>query len=317
MIGAGSYARKFLLPNLKASGAEFQSIATASGVSARDVGEKYGFRFCVSNAAEVIDDQDVNLIVIASRHDTHAELARQALEKGRNVFVEKPLALNQEQLNSVIEAANSSPGKLIVGFNRRFSPAAQSAKAFFEGRGTPLSINYRVNAGRIPVDHWLQDPNEGGGRIIGEVCHFVDLMQHLTGSLTTRVFAEPISSNNTEVRAEDSVVVTLRFADGSNGVISYFAEGDSALPKERVEVFGGGKAFVLDDFREASTYADGRTKRLRLGSQNKGQPEEMREVCRMVLQGAPPPISLEDLAASARATFAIKESLRTGSPVEV
>jgi polar amino acid transport system substrate-binding protein len=317
LIGAGSYARKFLLPNLKASGAEFQSIATASGVSARDVGEKYGFRFCVSNAAEVIDDQEVNLVVIASRHDTHAELARKALEKGRNVFVEKPLALNHEQLDSVIEAANSSTGKLIVGFNRRFSPATQSAKAFFDGRGTPLSINYRINAGRIPVDHWIQDPNEGGGRIIGEVCHFVDLMQYLTGSLTTRVFAEAISSNNHEVRAEDSVVVTLRFADGSNGVISYLAEGDSALPKERVEIFGAGRSFVLDDFREASTYANGRTKRLRLGSQNKGQPEEIREVCRMVLQGAPAPISLEDLAASARATFAINESLRTGNPVEV
>src|SRR6185312_2591166 len=212
LIGAGSYAKKFLLPNLKSAGAQFQSVATASGISARDVGEKYGFRYCVSSPTEVISDSEVNLVVIATRHNTHAELARQALEQGRNVFVEKPLALNLEELEELINAASQSGGKLMVGFNRRFSPAARAAKDFFADIDAPLSINYRVNAGRIPKEHWIQDPKEGGGRIIGEVCHFVDLMQFLTGKLTTRVYADAIAANNHQISNEDSVFVTLRFA---------------------------------------------------------------------------------------------------------
>ena len=317
MIGAGSYARKFLLPNFKAAGAQFQAIATASGISAREVGDKYGFRYCVSGADEVIDDEEVNLIVIATRHDTHAELARRALESGRHVFVEKPLALNEEELESVLDAAAKSDRHLMVGFNRRFSPSAIAAKEFFKDARGPLSINYRVNAGRIPKQHWIQDPREGGGRIIGEVCHFVDLMQFLTGAPTTRVFAEAIASRNQEVISEDSVVITLRFADGSNGSIAYLAEGDKAFAKERVEIFGAGRTFVLDDFRSATSHSDGKEKHLRQRGQDKGQANEVREVCRAVLQGGPAPIALEDLAATTRATFRIIESLRTGLPVEV
>jgi len=316
-IGAGSYAKRYLLPSFKAAGAQFQTIATASGISAREVGEKYGFRQCVSGAEEVIDDEDVNLIVIATRHDTHAELARRALERGRHVFVEKPLALNDDELNSVIGAATKSDRCLMVGFNRRFSPSAMAAKDFFKDSQAPLSINYRVNAGRIPGDHWVQDPREGGGRIIGEVCHFIDLMQFLTGAVTTRVYAEAIASRNAEVTGADSVFITLRFADGSNGSIAYLAEGDKALPKERVEIFGAGKTFVLDDFRSATMLSGGKEKRLRLRGQDKGQANEVNAVCRAVVGGGPPPIALEDLAATTRATFRIMESLRTGLPVEV
>lgn len=315
-IGAGSYAKRFLLPNFKAAGAQFQTIATASGISAREVGEKYGFRQCVSGADEVINDEDVNLIVIATRHDTHAELARRALESGRHVFVEKPLALNDDDLQSVIRAATQSDRCLMVGFNRRFSPSAMAAKEFFNG-GEPLSINYRVNAGRIPGDHWIQDPLEGGGRIIGEVCHFIDLMQFLTGAVTTRVYAEAIASRNAEVVGADSVFITLRFADGSNGSIAYLAEGDKALPKERVEIFGAGKTFVLDDFRSATMLSGGKEKRLRLRGQDKGQANEVNAVCRAVVEGGPAPIGLDDLTATTRATFRIMESLKTGMPIEV
>jgi predicted dehydrogenase/threonine dehydrogenase-like Zn-dependent dehydrogenase len=317
LIGAGSYAKRYLLPNFKAAGARFQTVATASGVSAREVGEKYGFRYCVSGADEVLDETDVSLIVIATRHDSHAEMARRALERGHNVFVEKPLALNDEELELVIEAATKSDRQLMVGFNRRFSPLALAAREFFKDAQTPLSINYRVNAGRIPKEHWIQDPREGGGRIIGEVCHFIDLMQYLTGAVTTRVFAEASASRNEEIVSEDSVFITLRFADGSNGSIAYLAEGDKALEKERVEIFGEGKTFVLEDFRSATLHRDGKTKRLKLRGQDKGQSNEVREVCRAVLDGGPPLIALEDLAATTRATFRILESLRTGQPVEV
>ena len=317
LIGAGGYARAMLLPNFKNAGAEFQSIATASGVTARSVGEQHGFRFCVSGAEEVIDDEETNLVVVATRHDTHASLARKGLERGRHVFVEKPLALNEEELSGVITAAEQSPGQLMVGFNRRFSPSAVAAKELFANRTAPLSINYRVNAGRVPPGHWAHDPKEGGGRIIGEVCHFIDLMHFITNSLTTRVYAEAISSSNQDVVNDDSVFITLRFADGSNGSIAYLAEGDRAMAKERVEIFGGGKSFVIDDFLGTTVFQNGRETKTKLREQDKGQKEEVRTVCEVVRAGKPAPIALADLAATTRATFCILESLRTGLPVEV
>ena len=205
----------------------------------------------------------------------------------------------------------------MVGFNRRFSPLARAAREFFAGRGEPLSISYRVNAGRIPRGHWTQDPREGGGRIIGEVCHFVDLMHFLTGALCTRVYAEAVTSRNHEIVDEDSVFITLRFSDGSNGSIAYLAEGDKTLPKERIEIFGEGKSFVLDDFRSATAYSNGREERTKLRAQDKGQAEEIRAVCEVVLKGGPAPIALDDLARTTLATFRIRESLRTGQVVEV
>src|SRR5713226_1730435 len=317
LIGAGNYARAMLLPHFKSAGAELQSIATASGVTARTVAEKFGFRYCVSGADEVLADEEVNLIVIATRHDTHAELARRALSCGRHVFVEKPLALNDDELESVIAAAAQSKGELIVGYNRRFSPLARAAKTFFTDRQAPLSINYRVNAGRIPSSHWAQDAREGGGRIIGEVCHFIDFMHFMTGSLTTRVYAESIVSRDQEITNEDSVFITLRFADGSNGSIAYVAEGDKALPKERIEIFGAGKSFVIDNFRSCIAYQDGREKKTKLRAQDKGQEAEVSAVCAVVLEGRPAPIALDDLATATRATFRIRDSLRTSLPVEV
>jgi predicted dehydrogenase len=317
LIGAGDYARRMLLPHFKALGAEFVSIATASGVSARDVGTRYGFARFASGAEEVLSDESVNLVVVATRHDTHASLARRALERGLNVFVEKPLALGDAELDSVLEAASSSSSLLTVGFNRRFSPHARAAKEFFEGVRAPLSILYRVNAGRVARSHWTQDPREGGGRVIGEVCHFVDFMQFLTGSRPVRVYAEPVASDDREAVDEDSIFVTLRLADGSNGTIAYLAEGDRALGKERVEIFGGGRTFVIEDFRETAAYRDGRETHTRTRAQDKGQREEVRAVCEALLRGGPAPIPLRELAAATRATFRILDSLRTGEPKAV
>ncbi|MBA3767840.1 MAG: Gfo/Idh/MocA family oxidoreductase, partial [Acidobacteria bacterium] len=317
LIGAGAYAKAMLLPNLKASGVEFQAIATASGVTARDIGAKYGFRRSVSSADDVICEGEVNLVMIATRHDLHAELSRRSLETGRHTFVEKPLALDDEELESVMEAAARTDAQLMVGYNRRFSPHARAALEFFKDRTAPLSIAYRVNAGRIPPEHWTQDPREGGGRIIGEVCHFIDLMQFLAGAPVTRVYAETITSRNRRIVEEDSVFITLRFADGSNGSIAYLAEGDKALPKERVEIFGEGRIFVLDDFRSATTYRNGREETIKLRAQDKGQADEIRAVCAVVLEGTPAPITLADLAAASRATFRIRESLRTGQALDV
>jgi predicted dehydrogenase/threonine dehydrogenase-like Zn-dependent dehydrogenase len=317
LIGAGNYIRAGLLPHFKKAGVDFRSITTPSGVSAQDVGKKYGFVRAVSNADEVINDQEVNLVVIGTHHDLHAELALCALESNRHVFVEKPPALNDEQLDELLLAAANSPGQLMVGFNRRFSPLGRKAKEIFSERRDPLSILYRVNAGRISKGHWTQDPHEGGGRIVGEVCHFIDLMQFWIGAQPVSVFAEAISGGNDEIVNADSVFVTLKFADGSNGCIAYLAEGDKTQPKERVEIFGGGKAFVIDDFRSAVLYKNGRQEKMKLRTQDKGQAEDVRAVCKVVMEGSLAPIPLKELAATARATFRINDSLRSGQPVKV
>jgi predicted dehydrogenase/threonine dehydrogenase-like Zn-dependent dehydrogenase len=304
VIGAGGYVPAMLLPHFKTEGVEFRSIATASGISAHDVGKRFGFAEAVSSAEEVLDDPAINLVVVGTRHDLHAELARKALERNKNVFVEKPLALNDAELDAVLEAAENSSGRLMVGFNRRFSPLAQQAKAHFANRNTPLSIVYRVNAGHIPKEHWTQDPLAGGGRIVGEVCHFIDLMQFLTEAAPVSVFAESVGAKSSQVVDADSVFITLRFADGSNGCIAYLSEGDKALPKERVEIFGGGKTFVLDDFRTGKT-------------QDKGQRTQVQRVCSSMLNGERSPISLDELAATTRTTFRVLDSLREHRPFEV
>ncbi|HSL53349.1 MAG TPA: bi-domain-containing oxidoreductase [Pyrinomonadaceae bacterium] len=317
VIGAGGYVPAMLLPHFKTEGVEFHSIATASGISAHDVGNRFGFAYAVSSAEEVLDDANVNLVVVGTRHDTHAGLARAALERNKHVFVEKPLALNDEELESVLEVAASSSGKLMVGFNRRFSPLAQRARAFFQGRDTPLSILYRVNAGRIPKEHWTQNAGEGGGRIVGEVCHFIDLMQYLTGAPPVYLFAESISAKSSKIVDADSVFITLRFADGSNGSVAYLAEGDKGLAKERVEIFGAGRVFVLDDFRRATLYKDGREEQVALKTQDKGQQEQVRAICASVLQGGAALIDLDDLAATSRATFRVLDSLRERHPFDI
>jgi polar amino acid transport system substrate-binding protein len=317
VIGAGGYVPAMLLPHFKSEGAEFRSITTATGISAHDVGKRFGFAYAVSSAGEVLDDASVNLVVIGTRHDTHAELARAGLERNKHVFVEKPLALNDEQLDSVLEVAAESSAKLMVGFNRRFSPLAQRAKEFFSGRETPLSILYRVNAGRIPKEHWTQNDEEGGGRIVGEVCHFIDLMQYLTGALPVSVFAESISAKRSKIVDADSVFITLRFSDGSNGAVAYISEGDKGLAKERIEIFGAGRVFVIDDFRRATLYKEGREEQITLKTQDKGQQAQVRQVYASVLEGGLAPIGIDDLAATSRATFRVLDSLRERQPFEI
>jgi len=317
MIGAGNYVTSKLLPQFKAAGVEFRSIATASGTSARDAGEKFGFAQAVSGADEVLADDKVNLVVIGTRHDSHAALVARALGSNRHVFVEKPLALNDAELDDVLQAAAQSKGQLMVGFNRRFSPLARKAQDFFAGRSGPLSILYRVNAGRVPKTHWIQDAREGGGRIVGEICHFVDLMQFWTGAQPVSVFAEAVEANNQQVVETDSIFITLRFADGSNGCIAYVAEGDTSAAKERIEIFGEGKTFVLEDFRRATTYKNGKESHKDLKTQDKGQAELARVVCAMVRDGGTAPISLDEMVATTRATFRIRESLQTGQPKKV
>jgi predicted dehydrogenase/threonine dehydrogenase-like Zn-dependent dehydrogenase len=317
LIGAGDYARAMLLPHFKNERAEFIAVATASGVTAINVASQFGFAETLSSADEIISDSGVNAVVIATRHDTHASYAAAALRAGKHVFVEKPLALNESDLAEVIAAVDASSGSLTVGFNRRFSPAARAAKQFFADSDDPVSIVCRVNAGRIPREHWVHDPIQGGGRIIGEVCHFIDLMQFLTGASPIRVYAESLTSRNAAAIDDDSVSIALKFTDGSIATMAYFAEGDKAMPKERLEIFGGGRSFVIDDFRETRSYVLGKEATKKLGRQDKGQRDEVVAFCKLVREGGEPLIPLDVLAATTRATFRIVESLRLGRPLSV
>jgi polar amino acid transport system substrate-binding protein len=316
VIGAGDYARAMLLPHFKREKAFLAAVATATGVTAKNVADHFGFQ-CVETPEEIIASSSVNTVVIATRNDSHASLAAAALRAGKHVFVEKPLALDDEQLDDVVEAARDAGVLLTVGFNRRFSPAGIAAKKFFSSVESPLSIVYRVNAGRLPAEHWGHDPKIGGGRIIAEVCHFVDLVQFLTDSRVTRVHAEAITSGNAAIIDDDSVVVNLKLADGSVATIAYLGEGDKSLPKERVEILGGGRSFIIDDFRETRSYAAGKETVNKLGRQDKGQAGEVTAFCRAIRTGSRSTIELAELINTTRATFRIVESLRSGQAVDV
>lgn len=252
VIGAGNYARLVLLPAFKATAtARLVGVATSTGLSARHAAERFGFEFSASDPQQVLGDDRVQLVIIATRHGSHAALTKAALEAGKHVFVEKPLAMDEEALRAVVDAVERAGRHLMVGFNRRFAPLVSRASARFRGHTQPMATIYRINAGALPASHWTQDPADGGGRIVGEVCHFVDLMQHLCGSEPVSVFAVPAGgpagagATGGDGAVDDTVSITIRFADGSVGSILYTAGGDKAVAKEYLEVHGGGRTFMV------------------------------------------------------------------------
>lgn len=313
-IGAGSFAKAALLPRFRsASDCELVGVATASGMNARVTGEKFGFGYCTTESAQVLADERVDAVVIATRHGSHARLVVDALHAGKAVFVEKPLALDEAGLQAVLDAQEATGGLVTVGFNRRFSPLIDQLRTHFAST-RPLALQYRINAGAIPPAMWVHDPADGGGRIIGEVCHFVDLMQAITGEVPVAVSA--FAMGGPTAGLHDTVSVTMKFSSGSVGGISYYANGDKSFPKERLEVFGGDGIAVLDDFRELTLTRGGKRRRTRRMGQDKGYDQEVRAFLGAV-HGGVPPIPLQSLVATTRATFCIEESLRTGSAVEV
>jgi predicted dehydrogenase len=304
-----------LLPALQAAGGiDPIAIASAGGTTARRIGEQYGFRLASARAEDVIGHPDVDVVLVLTRHDLHAPFAVQALAAGKSVFTEKPLALSQGELDAIAKAREGAPGDVMVGFNRRFAPLVAEIERHFAGRTHPLVMQYRVNAGFIPREHWVHDPVEGGGRILGEACHFIDLLHHLAGAPPVRVFAESIAGG-ARYRGDDNVAVTLRFADGSIATLVYTALGDDRVAKEYLEVYGEGGVALLEDFRTLRLSRGGRQRQTRSASQDKGFGEEMRRFLAAVRAGGPMPIPFEQSHASTRATLAVLESLRTGAPV--
>ena len=315
VIGAGLYANATLLPVLKNTDMELVGIASAGGLKAQHSAKKFGFSYATSSADEIINDEKVNTVAILTRHDLHAELVIKALEAGKHVFVEKPLAVNAEQLAQVEEALTHHSSLVTVGFNRRFAPLAKELAAFYADRVEPLHIHYRINAGYIPLKHWLHDPEQGGGRIIGEGCHFIDFVTFLVGESPISVTAHALPDNGKY--REDNVSMTFTFPDGSIGVVDYLANGDKSVPKERVEVFGGGKVATLNDYRSLEMVHNGKRKTIknRLG-QDKGWKDEMLALEKAVKTGELP-IPYEHLIGVTKASFAAVESLRTKTPVDI
>lgn len=319
-IGAGSYAQSYLLPNIpKDKDILLRGVMTSSGTTSRTVAEKFRFEFCTSNGSDILNNKDINTVFITTRHNTHADYVIKALEAGKNVYVEKPLCINESELEEIFNTYNSSLNThhsslplLMVGFNRRFSPLARILKEKV-GSG-PMSMIYRVNAGAIPADSWIQDKKIGGGRIVGEVCHFIDFLTFINGSIPDKVYASALPD---PAEKEDTVNINLDFKNGSVGAISYFSNGPKSLFKEYVEVYQAGVTAVLKDFKELQVYGSGKRFKKSLFGQDKGQRMMVKAFVDSVRNGRPSPIPFEDIHAVTLTTFKIIESIRTRNGVVI
>ncbi|MET4485823.1 bi-domain-containing oxidoreductase [Bradyrhizobium sp. LA7.1] len=310
VVGAGSFAQGMHLPNLKKLGDKFdlRSVVSRTGLSARTAAERFGFSTASTDFQTVLDDPQVDLVLIATRHDLHAEMTVAALRAGKHVFVEKPLSMTEEGLDA-IEAfyeANPNGPLLMTGFNRRFAPAVSAAREVIKGRLSPMIVNYRMNAGYIPSDHWVHGPH-GGGRNIGEACHIYDLFNSLTGSQPVEVQARSIVPASGHWRRDDNFVATVRYADGSLCTLTYTSLGSKEFPKERFDIFVDGKVLVLDDYKRLEvTGAKAGWKGLTI---EKGQFEELVALAEAFKPGGKWPISLADQLSATRVSFAVEKQL--------
>ena len=326
-VGAGSYAQSHLLPNITGGkDIALKGVMTSSGTSSRSVAERFGFEFCTDDDEDLYENKNINTLFIATRHDSHANYVIKALRNGKHVFVEKPLCLDEHELFQIMNFFSSTAEEefasdlqpptsiplLMVGYNRRFSPFAETIKEKF-GDG-PMAMTYRVNAGAVPPDSWIQDMDFGGGRIVGEVCHFVDFLTYVNGSLPVSVVANVMSDPH---HLNDTLNVSLAYENGSIGTISYFANGDPGLPKERVEVYANRCTAVVEDFKSLFIHGGGRKKEKKLLSQDKGQKNEVKAFIEAIRKGSGNAIPLKEIFSTSLVTFKIIESIRSGACIKI
>ncbi len=314
LVGPGGFATSVLVPALAEAGARLVLVGGGSGPSAEAAQRNLGFERVAESELAVIDDPEVEAVVIATRHGSHAELATRALAAGKHVFCEKPLALDQEELARVLDAARESQRVLLVGFNRRFSPLLRELRSFLGE--APLVVNYRVSAGRVSSSGWVHDLEEGGGRIIGESCHFLDSLVYLAGARIRAVAATAAGDPSLPLQARDNVVVNVTLGDHSVGTIAYVAAGSASVPKERLEAFVGSRTGILDDYRTLELYDEGRQRKQGSRHQDKGHSDEIRAFLEGVRSGVLP-VALEEIENVSLAALAVVESLRTGATVGV
>lgn len=291
-IGSGNYATAVLIPAFKAAGARLRSVASSAGVSGVHAGRKFGFEETTTDTDRLFADSETNTIVVTTRHDSHARFVKQALQAGKHVFVEKPLCLTLDELASIESscAVMASPLIVMVGFNRRFAPQVQRMKQLLGGVSGPKAFVMTVNAGAIPADHWTQDREVGGGRIVGEACHFIDLLRFLTGVPITGHQRMAMDS-----ATQDTLTLQLSFADGSIGTVHYFANGSKAFPKERLEVFAAGRVLQLDNFRKLTGFGWPGFSKMNLWRQDKGQKACAQAFVDAIQQGLPSPIPAAEI----------------------
>jgi polar amino acid transport system substrate-binding protein len=311
-LGAGNYAKAQLLPAVQSS-KEIRkvTIVTATGPSARRTSEKYGFESCGTDVQEVFSNDTIDLVFIATQHNFHAELAREGLRAGKSIWLEKPIGLDPASVDALIDTARETGGFLSVGYNRRFSAHAKKIREAFAKRKEPMAVSYTVAAGPTPSGTWITDPTTGGGRIVGECCHFVDLCIYLVGALPVGVYARALGR---DPERDDSMMATIDFADGSVATLQYLASASTDLPKERFEVSAEGKTAICDNFRSTRVLGQRAFKTV---NQDKGQHAAVHAVIDAVKRGAGSPIDLEELAATSATTFGMLESMRTGLAVDL
>ena len=317
LVGSGSFASGVLAPELaRRKDVRLRTVVSARGVSARHLAERFHFERCSTDDAAAWNDPGVHAVVIATRHDLHAAQAASALRAGKAVWLEKPAAIDPEGLRLLVRAAQESARPLFVGFNRRHAPLVERLRTRLLQRKQPAVLHYRINAGAVPLDSWIHDPRVGGGRIVGEVCHFVDLCMALTGAEVTRVFAEGVSGARAPLRNDDQLALTLKLSDGSVASIVYASGGDPSLPKERLEVLADGLSATLDDFQTLELTQNGKTERHTRLLKDKGHRAALEAFLRAARgEGSLP--SVRSMAAVTLATFAAVQSLEQGGPVEV
>jgi predicted dehydrogenase len=310
-LGAGNYAGRILMPAFKAAGARFGTVVSGGGVTARHFGRKHGFAEASTDSTAIFEDPAIDTVVIATRHDAHAGQVLAALSAGKHVFCEKPLCLTLDELGAIEAEAMARPAQqLMVGFNRRFAPLTVKAKTLLDRISDPKALIMTVNAGAIPAGHWTQDPSVGGGRIIGEACHFIDLLRHLAGAPIVSFQILPLGKTAGQTAPADNVMIGLTFADGSTGVIHYLANGHKGFPKERLEVFAGGRILQLDNFRKLRGWGWKGFSATGSWQQDKGQNGCVTAFIEAIKAGAPCPIAIGETLEVSRVTIEIADALR-------
>lgn len=316
LIGLGAFMNSTILPHLKElRGVKIKGVSHSRGLSAKKTGMSWGADYVTSDYKKIIEDKNIDLVICATRHASHAKIAKEALAANKNIYIEKPLALNEKELREVIDVAQKSKGRLLVGFNRRFSYHFIAARKEFSNSPTPLQILYRINVGPLEKDHWSYEPGEGG-RIVGEGCHFVDALQFLTGSLPQKLWTSAIPAGGA-VSHEENFTVNIEYRNGSIGVVIYSALGNFRLPKEYLEIYGNEKIMVIDNFKKGKVIYPNRTQKLNLWHQDKGYGRELEVFLEAIREGKPSPLSLDDIFVSHLTTFKAMESLKTGKVIEL